>query len=298
MLALRSLLVVAGADARALVAARRSVADAVVIDLAAPGPHSARTDTRSLIGEAIDAIGGARRPVFARVSSASSGELEADVAAALRPALWAVILAGTEVPQDARDADVQLRKYELQHDMEPGGVRLIPEIDSAAGLQALPVILEAVDRHEAVALNPARMHRDLGLGHGLHDAHDYTMAMVAVAARAAELPWVVGAFDGDRGFIEATRAHELGAAGVTIQSEASARGVNSLFVQSAPEVAAARAVLREWDRLSGDGAASGVVLVGPDDHPRTELVDRRAMRAARQVAARADAIEARERVRD
>ena len=298
MLALRSLLLVAASDTGALVDARHTAADAVVIDLAAPATLGERTGTRSLVAEVIDALGAAGRPAFVRVSSTSSGELAADIEAAVRPTLAAVVLAGSELPQDARDADVLLRKFELRHELTPGAVRLIPEIDSAAGLQALPAILDAVDRHEAVALNPARMHRDLGLGHGLHDVHDHTMAMVAVAARAAELPWIFGSFAGDGGLIEATRAHELGAAGVTIYAEASVRGVNSLFAPDAAEAAVARAALREWDRLRADGAASGVVLIGEEPNPRVEPVDRRAMRAARLVVARADAVAARERVRD
>ncbi len=298
MLALRSLLVIAGTDSDAMAEARRSAADAVVLDLASPVSRADRIGERAILAEVIDAIGGAGRPVFARVSSTSSGELQADLEGAVRPALAAIVLAGTEAPQDARDADVLLRKYELRHDMTPGAVRLIPEIDSAAGLQALPAILEAVDRHEAVAINPARMHRDLRLGHGLHDAHDHTMAMVAIAARAAELPWLLGSFGGDRGFIEATRAHEFGAAGATIHSEASARGVNSLFAPDATEVAVARAVLREWERLRADGESSGTVLIGNEASPRLEPVDRRAMRAARLVVAQADAVAAREQVRD
>ena len=298
MLALRSLLVIAGVDSDSMVEARGSAADAVVLDLASPLSRGDRVGARAIVGEAIDAIDATGRPVVARVSGPGTGELEADLEAAVRPALAAVILEGTEAPQDARDADVQLRKYELQHDMTPGAVRLIPEIDSAAGLQALPAILDAVDRFEAVSINTARMHRDLGLGHGLHDAHDHTMAMVAVAARTAELPWLLGAFEGDRGFIEATRAHEFGAAGAAIHSEASARGVNSLFAPDAADLAAARAVLREWDRLRADGRISGTVLLGDESNPRIERVDRRAMRAARLVVARAEAVAARERVRN
>jgi citrate lyase beta subunit len=297
MLALRSLLATS-ADADSAAAASRSAADAVIVDLASPAPGPQRAAVRKNLSAVIGATGAHRRPVFARVSSASGGELAADIEAAVCPTLAAVLLAGTEAPQDARDADVLLRKHELRHEMMPGAVRLIPEIDSAAGLQALPAILEAVDRHEAVALNTALMHRDLGLGHGLKDAHDHTMAMVAVAARAAELPWVLGTFGGDHGFIEATRAHEFGAAGATIRSEASARGVNSLFAPDASRVAIARAALREWDRLRADGAMNGTVLVGDEADPRIELVDRRAIRAARLVVAHADAVAARERVRD
>ena len=298
MFALRSLLVIAGSDTDALASAPRTAADVVILDLAVPALDADRVRVRTTVVNAIDSIAAASRPVVVRVSSAGGGELAADLAAVVRPALAAVILAGSEVPQDVRDADVLLRKYEVAGEMTPGAVRLIPEIDSAAGLQALPAILEAVDRHEAVALNPARMHRDLSLGEGLDDAHDHTMALVAVAARASELPWIVGTFDGDRTFVDATRAHEFGAAGVTIQSDSAARGTNSLFMPNAVDVAAARAVLREWERLRADGAESGLVLAGDEANPHVERVDRRAMRAARLVASRADAVRQRERVRD
>jgi citrate lyase beta subunit len=297
MLPLRSLLVIDASEDAALASARSTVADVVVIDLAAPHTHSVRTGARAVAPEAIDAIGGTGRPVLARVSSASTGELAADLEAVVRPTLAAVVLAGTEVPQDARDADVLLRKFEFHHEIEPGAIRLIPELDSAAGVEALPGIIAAVDRHDAVALNPARLHRDLGLGRGAHEPLDSVMARVALAARAAELPWLVTDFETERGTLEASRAHALGAAGVAIQTEGAARGTNSLFALDATEVAAARAVLREWDRLRADDEIVGVALVGDEAHPRAELVDRRAMRAARLLVARADAIAERERLR-
>jgi citrate lyase subunit beta/citryl-CoA lyase len=297
MLALRTLLVIPGVEAGTMAEAQRSAADAVVLDLAVPALTTERTEARATVTKVMAALGSHQRPVIVRVSSASTDELEADIAAAVQPALSAIVLAGTETPQDARDADVLLRKYELRHEMTPGHVRLIPEIDSAAGLQALPIILGSVDRHEAVALNPLRMHRDLDLARGLREAHDHTMAFVAIAVRAAELPWLLGAFDGDRGFIEATRAHEFGAIGAAVASEASVRGVNSLFTPDAAEVAAAEAILREWDRLQADGEVVGVVLVGDEANPRTELVDRRSMRAARLAVGRADAVRAIEHLR-
>jgi len=69
-------------------------------------------------------------------------------------------------------------------------------------------------------------------------------------------------------------------------------------MQSDAELTMARAVLREWERLRSQGAESGVVLLGDEAHPRMEVVDRRAMRAARLVVARAEAVLARERAGD
>jgi len=106
MLALRSVLAIPGSDAAAMVAARQSAADAIALDLASPALHRDRTGARAVVAEAIEAIGATGRPVIARVSSARSGELEADLAAAVGSRLTAVVLTGAEEPQDARDADV------------------------------------------------------------------------------------------------------------------------------------------------------------------------------------------------
>ena len=293
MLALRSVLAIPGSDAAAMAAARHSATDAVLLDLAAAASSEHRATARKTVAEAIETIGATKRPVLARVSAAGSGELEADLAAAVGPRLTAVVLAGTEEPQDARDADVLLRKYEMRDEIAPGTIRLIPEIDSAAGLQSLAVILAAVDRHAAVALNAAHLHDNLGLGHALRETHDQSMAMLAVAARSADLPWLLGTFDAARALVDPARAHEFGATGAIIHSEASARGINSLFAPDPAAVAAARAVIEAWAQLRGAGDLSGVALHG--EQPL--LVDRRAMRHARFVLARADAIAARERVK-
>lgn len=296
MLALRSLLMIAGCDAADIAKAQRSIADMIVIDLAEPIEHSERIASRRIVGEAIDAIHGANRPIAVRIPPSGSGELNADIEAIVRPALSAVILAGAEAPQDSRDIDVQLRKYELQHNMEPGAVGLIPEIDSAVGLQSLPTILEAVDRYEAVSLNAVGLHHDLNLGSELHSAHDYAMSMVAIATRAANLPWVIGTSHREQSLIEAARAHEFGAAGIAIHLEASARGINSLFLQSEDKVRAARAILQKWNYHRKYGDQYAVASLGSGKDSRKELVDRRAMRAAQQIVAQADAIAARERV--
>ena len=293
MLALRSVLAIPASDAAAATAARTSVADAVLLDLAVPASSEDRATARKAVAQAIQDIGAAKRPVLARVSAAGSGELEADLAAVVGPQLAAVILSATELPQDARDADVLLRKYEVRHKIAPGAIRLIPEIDSAAGLQALPVILDAVDRHAAVALNPAHLNDNLGLGAGFHETHSHFMAMLAVAARSAELPWLLGTFDATRTLVDATRAHELGAAGAVIHSEAAARGINSLFAPDPAAVASARAVIQAWAQLQQTGALTGVAQLGDE----TLLVDRRAMRHARLVVANADAVAARQRVK-
>ena len=161
-----------------------------------------------------------------RVSAARSGELEADIAAAAGQHLAALLLAGVESPQDVRDADVAIRKHELRLGVAPGSARLIPQIDSARGLRALPVILGAVDRHGAVALDADAAGVDLGVSATADSVIEHAMWDVAVAARAVGLPWTIDALSagaGERARL-AARAREFGAAGASVVSEAEVLG--------------------------------------------------------------------------
>lgn len=299
MLALRSLLVVSALDGPALAAAARSAADAVVIDLARPALVGKREEARALAAKHGKAIAKVGRPVFARVADTRSHEMEADLDVIAGAWLMAVVLTGVEVPQDARDADVQIRKREMRLGLTPGGIRLIPEVDSAEGLVALPRILEAVDRHAAVALSAEGLRVDLRLGERASALYDHAMADVAVHADTARLPWVIE-LDARRPEWATlpAKAHDFGAAGVALHDETAARGMNALFAPDPTEVAIARAMLAEWERVRASGSWTGVVAGEVIEAPTTDrLVDRRTVRRARALIALADAVERREQVR-
>ncbi|MFA7248703.1 MAG: aldolase/citrate lyase family protein [Dehalococcoidia bacterium] len=299
MLALRSTLVIDALDEAGLAAAPRSAADAIAIDLASPAVHGARERARALAGRRMRAIAEAGRPVHVRVSDTRSGELDADLDAVVGEHLAVIVLSGAEVPQDVRDADVAIRKREMRLSMEPGGIRLIPEIDSAEALTHLARILNAVDRHTAVALSVDGLRDDMRLGDRATALYDHAMADIAVAAHTARLPWVL-AMTHHRPETAPlpTRAHDFGAAGVTVHQEAAARGMNALFAPDPTEVLVAREMVAEWDRLRARGAWVGVVA-GEMLETRTydRLVDRRSVRRARALIALADAIATREAAR-
>ena len=281
MLALRSTLIIDATDEAALRAAVGSAADAVAIDLASVASHGDRARARALASRHAKAIAAAGRPVYARVSAPRTGELDADLDAVVTAGIAAVLLAGVEAPQEVRDLDVATRKREMRGGLEPGSIRLIAEIDSAAGLAALPRIIDAVDRHDAIALATDALAIDLGAATIAH-----AMGAASLAAHAVRLPWILEGSEGDPAL--ATRAHEFAAAGVTVRAEAAVLGMNALFALDAAAVAEARAMLAEWERLRRRDAWVGVV--------GGRLVDRRAVRGARALVAHADAIAARERV--
>ena len=303
MLALRSTLVIEALDVAALDAATRSRADAIAIDLAAPGVHGRRVEARANAQRAIAAIAATGRPVHVRVSDTRSGELDADldaiVSASVGAHLAAIVLSGAEVPQDVRDIDVAIRKREMRLGIDPGSIRLIPEIDSAEGLTHLGRILAAVDRHSAVALSVDGLRDDLRLGDRAATLYEHAMADLTIAADMAHLPWLL-AITHHRPETEALRssAHHLGAAGVTVRDEDDVAAINALFAPDPTEVAVARATLLEWERVRERGEWVGVVAGAmPEASTYDRLVDRRTVRRARVLIAAADAITAREGVR-
>ncbi len=292
-LALRTSLLVDARDARALNAACNSTADAVIIDLASPAAYADRANARRSANRAAEAFASAGRIVFARVSDARSGATEGDIQSIVRANLAAVVLAGTVEPQDSRAVDVAIRKQEMRRSIEPGTVRLIADIDSAAGLRLLPAIIEAIDRHSAVVLDVTALARDLGLL-GAAAAHfntlEHAMSELALTCTAAGIVWLLAAPGIDAGARAAlaTSAHAHGAAGVVVASDAEAQGFNRLFTPDPETVATARLVAAEWDALRKRGDESSVVA--------GHIVDRRTKNAARAVISRAEAIAVREKV--
>ena len=292
-LAARSSLLIDATDNAALEAAPRSSADAVLIDLASPAAYAARADARRAANKALLAVAATGRPVHVRVSDSRSGETEGDIMSVVRAGTTAIVLAGVERPQDARDIDVMIRKQEMRRDLSPGSVRLIAEVDSASGLRALPAILAGIDRHSAVVLHAPAFAAALRL-RGPLTAHtsvlEHAMGELALTTAVADIDWLlaVPGVDVPTRAALANCAHALGAAGVVVASDAEAQGFNRLFSPDPANIEAARGVLAEWDALRKRDGESSVV--------NGQIVDRRRMRQARSTVERADAIAVRERV--
>jgi citrate lyase beta subunit len=216
--------------AAVLAGASRTVTDAVTVD-AALIPRSG-TSRRGAAAPAL----ALERPLHMRIAIDRRLGFEGSLDDTIHPAVVAVLLGGVDRPQDVRDADVALRRREMRTGLEPGTVRLVSEVGSALALRALPGMIEAVDRHSAVALNTDALAADLALP-GPPATHlallDHAMAEVALAARVARLPWLLLAPNLDAGTRAslAGRAHAHGAAGVYITSEPEAAGFNSLFAK-------------------------------------------------------------------
>lgn len=303
-LALRTCLELRGTEDRPYELALTSAADAITVDLASPHVHNHRVRTRNIATRHIEAISSAGRQVHVRVSDTRSLELEADITAVASTHLDAVQLSGAETAQDVRDADVSIRRQEMRLGITPGSIRLIPILDSAAGLLELPKMLSAIDRHSAVLLDSDGLSQDLNIPRikGSNDLDTgLTRAMwdVSVAARAAELPWLIAASTVDVSYrsLLAIRALDNGASGACVVTEAEVRGLNAIFTPNPETLITAERIVAEWSRLYKHGLAIGIVETAVEGSSEQLLVDRRTVRRARTLLARAQAIKRRERAR-
>lgn len=203
-----------------------------------PGAPAAPTRADAVTAgapNAADALA-ANAEAHLRVANPREGRLRADLEAALGAGVAAVLLAAARLPQDLRDADVELRRQELRLGLTPGAIALIPEIADAAALARLPALLAAADRVACAAVDFGA----LAAGVGAPDAtaaavQEPLLARVAVEAAAAGLPWTVGApgfASGDRARL-AARARALGAGGVYAARESEVAGLRALFAGGA-----------------------------------------------------------------
>ena len=204
----------------------------ILLPVFAVGPTRADAVTAGIENVGTAAATGAELHV--RVASPRAERLREDLETAVGAGAAAVLLAETLVPQDLRDADIELRRQELHHDLVPGQVGLIPEIGSAAALARLPQLLAAVDRLVSVGVDLAGVADDLGAPNPTAAAvQQPLLAQIAVTATAAGVPWTVagmGFSAGQRAAL-ASRARALGAAGVYVTSEAEVAGMNTLFAR-------------------------------------------------------------------
>ena len=204
----------------------------ILLPVFAVGPTRADAVTAGIENVGTAAATGAE--IHVRVASPRAERLREDLETAVGAGAAAILLAETLVPQDLRDADIELRRQELHHDLVPGQVGLIPEIGSAAALARLPQLLAAVDRLVSVGVDLAGVADDLGAPNPTAAAvQQPLLAQIAVTATAAGVPWTVagmGFSAGQRAAL-ASRARALGAAGVYVTSEAEVAGMNTLFAR-------------------------------------------------------------------
>jgi citrate lyase subunit beta / citryl-CoA lyase len=230
--------------------ARRSAADAVVIDLedaVAPEQRpAARAATAAALAEHAAEPPESGQRLWVRVNAAGSPEAEADLA------VLGELLTRARLPKVTDPAEIDWLAARA-----PRLVATLPAVESAAGLLAAP----AVAAHPLVVrlgLGGVDLIGDLGCA-AIPEALAYPRSVLVVASRAAGLPGPVNSvytrLDDPDGLVRHARAAK--ALGFTAQSVLSPRQlepVRAVFADFEREVAWAREVLTAF--AASDGAAT------------------------------------------
>jgi citrate lyase subunit beta / citryl-CoA lyase len=287
---LRSLLLVSVRDTDALAAARRTNADAVILDLPGSGTPSDAEQIRAAAHEAAAPLHEAGQRVWVRVHPTGALLAKADIRATLSEHVTGYLLPHAQSQNHVRYTEGLLRDAEAAAGLKEGTARLIAVIESAEGLLNAREIARSTPRLAALALDGAGFCADMGVSR-TREGHElqYARSHLAVCARAAGLPAIDTPFpfslETQMLLSETVSARALGLHGKFAVTPQQVTAINAVFSPTGDEVAYARRLLAAHEAVAEEEAVA---------HIDGRLIDAPTVRRAKRLVDLATAIEAKE----
>ena len=297
---LRSLLFAPGNVARRVEKALTLAADAVIVDLEDSVAISDKEATRKPVASA---LAGPRKCLgYVRVNAPSSAFCYADLVATIHPRVDGVLLPKVESAADLHAIDWLLAALERERGIAEGSIDLIPQIETAAGVQRIDRVIQARSlrpykapwRVKRVAFGAADYAHELGLTVGLEEPElTEARARIVLSSRAAGLegpidsPWFQ--FKELEAFERALeRSRRGGFQGRLCVHPDQIGAVNRAYTPSAEELARAERIVAAFREAEARGAAAiqvdGQMVDYPVAHRAQALLDsvRASQREARE----------------
>ena len=272
MRAPRSVLAVPGSNLGMAEKALVSAADAVFLDLEDAVVADEKADARGKIVRALKELDWRNRLTLYRANALDTPYFYGDVIEIVEGAgerLDALMVPKIQRPEDLHVVATLLYQIELSVGLEPGGIKIEAQLESAEGLVNVDGIARATQRLTALHFGPGdyaasvRMpQRSIGTmdewdevypGHRFH----YAMHRIVVAARAAGLRAVDGPVADHRdeeGLRESCLvARSLGFDGKWCIHPAQIETVNDVFSPTEEEVEWARKVVQAYEEANAAG---------------------------------------------
>jgi citrate lyase beta subunit len=268
----RSVLAVPGSNLGMAEKALVSAADAVFLDLEDAVVPDEKADARGKIVRALKELDWQNRLTLYRANALDTPYFYGDVIEIVEGAgerLDALMVPKIQRPEDLHVVATLLYQIELSVGLEPGGIKIEAQLESAEGLVNVEGIARATQRLTALHFGPGdyaasvRMpQRSIGTmdewdevypGHRFH----YAMHRIVVAARAAGLRAVDGPVADHRdeeGLRESCLvARSLGFDGKWCIHPAQIETVNDVFSPTEEEVEWARKVVQAYEEANAAG---------------------------------------------
>jgi citrate lyase subunit beta / citryl-CoA lyase len=257
---LRSFLFAPGNHARRVEKALTLDADAVILDLEDAVATAEKPATRETIAAALERP--RRGLLYVRVNAVDTEFCYGDLVAIVRPGLDGVILPKVESTAGLATVDWLLAQLERDRGLPPGGIDLIPIIETARGLDRLGAILAAGTRVRRVAFGAGDFTLDVNMAWSRDEAElAHARATIVTASRAAgiEAPLDTVWVDlPDRDGLEASArtASGFGFQGKMCIHPDQIAIMNRVFTPSDAEIAFAERVAAAFVKAEAEGSAA------------------------------------------
>lgn len=281
----RTFLFTPGNHARRVEKALASDADATILDLEDAVAVSEKERAREPVAAALALP--RRTRLFVRVNPADTAFCFGDLHAVVSPGLNGIVLPKVETPTQLGAVDWVLAQLERERGLPPGGIELLPLIETARGLACVMAMTKAGTRTRRMGFGAGDYTLDLDMVWTREETElDHARATVVQASRAAgwdaplDTVWVDLA-DGEGLAASAQRVRRMGFGGKMCIHPSQIGPANAAFTPGDAELSRARKVVAAFDEAERTGSASIQVDGGFVDYP---VVQR-----ARRVVAAADA---------
>lgn len=285
----RSFLFAPGNVARRVEKALTLEADVVIVDLEDSVAVSEKAATRKLVAEALKRP---RRPRgYLRVNAASTPFCYADLVETVHKGVEGVLLPKVESAAELHAIDWLLAALEREHGIAEGSIDLIPQVETAAGVQRIERIVQARNlrqykapwRVKRVAFGAGDYANDVGLSVSADEPElAEARARLVMICRAAGLenpidsPWFhMKDAEGFRRALE--RSRRGGFQGRLCIHPDQIAPVNSAYLPTAEELAQAERIVAAFREAEAKGAAAiqldGQMIDYPIVHRAQALLD-------------------------
>ncbi|GAA2094603.1 MULTISPECIES: HpcH/HpaI aldolase/citrate lyase family protein [Brevibacterium] len=263
---LRSMLFVPGGRLSLIDKARRSGADAVIIDLEDAVPASSKASAREEVAEFLRSVGDDDYPFFVRVNDLSSAEAGRDIAAIVGPGLTGVVVPKVSTGEDIRFVERLLRWTEA----DAGATKrtlITPVLETAQAIRNAYELCAASERVAYVGglgVKGGDVERELGYRWTPAGAETFTLrsnVLVDVRAAGVRSPvcglWTdIDDLEGLERFAEENR--QLGYEGMIAIHPSHIATINRVFTPTAEELDHDRRLIAAMDQAAGGGTGAVV----------------------------------------
>src|ERR1700674_3478643 len=255
---LRSFLFAPGNHPRRVEKALTLDADAVILDLEDAVATVEKAATRARVAAALERP--RRGLLYVRVNAVDTEFCYGDLVAIVQPGLDGVILPKVESTAGLATIDWLLSQLQRDRNLSPGGIDLIPIIETARGLDRLGAILATGTRVRRIAFGAGDFTLDVNMAWSRGEAElAHARAAIVIASRAAciEAPLdTVWVYLPDRDGLEASARTALGfgfQGKMCIHPDQIAI-VNRVFTPGDEEIAFAERVVAAFAKAETDGS--------------------------------------------